>query len=387
MARTKRISQEGTLTTPTVEGGQSPITNCAEWANGKPVALLGATRPRVDSVFLYSPETEWTYSHHASITVFRNRFFAIWSNSRKDEDAPGQRVLMASAKDFAHWIAPHPLADSVRDSNGVERVLTAAGFHQHDGTLVAYFGNYGQRKEMTRLQAMTTTDGEHWSAVRDVGIPVNPNHPPQRTVSGRLIICGNIAFPWTDDPSGLTGYHMTGIYPPSMSATIKDDPASFWDVSKQQGWPSALCEGSFYQTDDGALHTLLRSTGGQFRNRLWVTESRDNGATWSAPVETDFSDTDTKFHFGRLPDGRFYYVGCPIGAGRIPLTLSLSLDGVQFNTHFILGDECYSMRQAGRWKGGEYGYPHTLIHGGHLYVIVSRQKEAIQVLRVALSEL
>jgi hypothetical protein len=355
--------------------------------HGKPFALSGATRPRVDSVFLYRPETEWTYSHHQSITFFRDRFFAIWSNGRKDEDAPGQRVLIASAKDFGHWSTPHPLANPVRDANGDERVLTAAGFHQHAGTLVAYFGNYGPHKETTILQAKTTTDGDHWSGVHEVGIPVNPNHPPQRTASGRLIICGNISFPWSDDPSGLAGYHMTGIYPADMSATIKDDPASFWDVATRQGWPTALCEGSFYQTDDGVLHTLLRSTGERASNRLWVTESRNDGATWSAPVETDFSDTDTKFHFGRLPDGRFYYVGSPIGTGRTPLVLSLSLDGVRFNRHFILGDECYRMRQEGRWKGGEYGYPHTLIHGGFLYVIVSRQKEAVELLRVALSEL
>jgi hypothetical protein len=51
----------------------------------------------------------------------------------------------------------------------VERVLTAAGFHQHNGTLVAYFGNYGPNKETTRLQAVTTTDGEHWSAPRARG--------------------------------------------------------------------------------------------------------------------------------------------------------------------------------------------------------------------------
>lgn len=67
-------------------------------------------------------------------------------------------------------------------------------------------------KETTHLQTVTSRDGEHWSAVRDVGVPVNPNHGPQRTASGRLIIAGNISFPYTDDPSGLAGWRMTGIY-------------------------------------------------------------------------------------------------------------------------------------------------------------------------------
>ena len=380
------------LAVPVLLGAQrdsphSPITNGAQWENNKPVALPGARRPKVESAFLYRPEAEWTYAHHPSLTFFQGRFFALWSNGRKDEDAPGQRVLWSTSPDFKQWSTPRPLVDSMTDSNGVERVLTAAGFHQHAGMLVAYFGNYGPRKETTRLQALTTTDGVHWSAVRDLGLPVNPNHPPQRTASGRLILCGNISFPWTDDPAGLAGWHLTGIYPPSLAATIKDDPASFWEVAQRQGWPAALCEGSFYQTDDRVLHCLLRSTGRQFRHRLWLTESRDDGAAWSAPVETGFSDTDAKFHFGRLPDGRFYYVGNPVGGGRTPLALSLSREGVRFDQHFILGEERYAQRQPGRWKGGEYGYPHTLIHEGHLCVIVSRQKEAVQVLRVALSEL
>ena len=366
---------------------RNPITNGAEWSNDKPVSLPSARHPRVESVLIYQPETEWTYSHHPSLTFFHDRFYAIWSNGRRDEDAPGQRVLMATSADFLHWTKPHPLVDSVKDDQGTERVLTAAGFHQHHRTLVAYFGNYGPHKETTHLQAVTTTDGKHWSDVREMGVPVNPNHGPQRTASGRLIICGNISFPYTDDPAGLTGWQMTGLYPRAMSATIKDDPDSFWEVARNQGWGAALCEGSFYQTDDHVLHMLLRNTARESVSRLWLTESRDDGATWSAPVQTEFSDTNAKFHFGRLPDGRYYYLGNPVGAGRTPLVLSLGRDGVHFNQHLILGDAHYETRRPGAAKGGEYGYPHSIIHDGHLCVIVSRQKEAVEVLRVALIDL
>jgi hypothetical protein len=149
-----------------------------------------------------------------------------------------------------------------------------------------------------------------------------------------------------------------------------------------------LCEGSFYQTDDGVLHMLLRSDTA----RLWLTESRDDGVTWSAPVPTQFTDNATKFHFGRLPDGRFYYVGCPDPEPpwqRCPLVLSLSRDGVQFSRHFILAgaDTPYTRRRDGVCKGGDYGYPHTLIHGDALHVIVSRRKEAVEVLSVPLAAL
>ncbi|MCX7009658.1 MAG: sialidase family protein [Kiritimatiellaeota bacterium] len=188
-------------------------------------------------------------------------------------------MLMATSTDFQHWTAPRPLLDSMKDKQKVERVLTAAGFHQYAGTLVAYFGNYGPNKETTHLQAVTTTDGQRWSAVREIGAAINPNHGPQAIKSGRLIISGNTAFPWSDDPTGLGGWKMTGIYPASMATNFKDDPATFWDVAKKQCWNTGLCEGSFYQTDDGVLHMLLRNAAKENTHHLWLTESRDNGAT------------------------------------------------------------------------------------------------------------
>ena len=370
-----------------------PITNFYD-----PQAL----RPKlpVERIDLYRPDRKWTYSHHASITFYEGRFYAIWSNGYEHEDYPGQRVLIASTEDFGHWTAPEPLVGPLEGQHS-ELVLTAAGFHQYDGTLIAYFGRYeysaeatrngikgGRDHQDTRLWAMTTTDGRAWSAPLDMNVPIVPNHGPQQTKSGRLIISGNIAFPCTDDPGGLAGWKMTGIYPDDMAPTIFDDSEAFWKVQARMGWPAGLCEGSFYQTDDGVLHMLLRTTGPGYAGKLWVTESRDDGTTWSSPVETVFTDNNTKFHFGRLPDGRLYYVGCPDPeprGARNPLVLSLSEDGVRFDRHFILADAEYVQRRAGLHKGGLYGYPHTMIHDGYVYVIVSLRKEAVAVLRVALS--
>lgn len=352
-----------------------------------------AGRLPVEQAWLYRPESEWTYSHHPHLAFFGNRYFAIWSNGRRDEDAPGQRVLFSTSADFRTWTVPTPLLD-VQQGRHSERVLTAAGFHQHLGRLVAYVGCYEYRPECldhgqrrpgdqghmdTTLLAMTTTDGVQWDGPVDLHLPIVPNHGPQRTASGRLIISGNISFPYTDDPGGLRNWRMTGIYPPALAAGIVDDSESFWQVKAAAGWSAGLCEGSFYQTGDGGLHMLLRSN----TERLWVTESRDDGTTWSAPVPTEFSDNATKFHFGRLPDGRFYYVGCPDPDRRwqrCPLVLSLSDDGVCFDRHFILADTPYTRRADGLHKGGEYGYPHTLVQGGTLHVIVSRRKEAVEVL-------
>jgi hypothetical protein len=70
-----------------------------------------------------------------------------------------------------------------------------------------------------------------------------------------------------------------------------------------------------------------------------------------------------------------------------PLLISLSRDGARFGKHHIIGGEHNSHRRPGHAKGGEYGYPTSLVHEGWLYVIVSRHKEAVQVLRVRVSQL
>lgn len=110
-----------------------------------------ASRLRVERAWLYRPETEWTYSHHPHLAFFNGRYVAMWSNGRQDEDAPGQRVLYASSADFRAWTAPAPLLDS-RPGKHSDLVLTAAGFHQHAETLVAYIACYEWRPELLASQ-------------------------------------------------------------------------------------------------------------------------------------------------------------------------------------------------------------------------------------------
>ena len=71
-------------------------------------------------------------------------------------------------------------------------------------------------------------------------------------------------------------------------------------------------------------------------------------------------------------------------AGQAPLPVSD--DGALFDRAWILADDTtpYVQRAAGLHKGGDYGYPHAVEHDGALHVIVSRRKEAVEVLRAEL---
>ncbi len=350
---------------------------------------------------VYRPQAGWSYAHHPHIAAFRGRLVAIWSNGRVNEDDLGQRVLLAESADGETWERVRPLVTPEMLGNP-KKVVTAAGFHVDGEILYVYYGVYrydpaAQPDENARpiadahhldteLGYVSTTDLIHWSEPRSLGLRMIPNHGPQRTRSGRLILSGNVLFPYTDDPSGVAGYHLAGIYGDAFGeAEPVDDSESIHRVTRHFGWNAGLiCEGSFYQTDDGVLHMLLRSN----TERLWHSESRDDGVTWSEPAPTDYSDDSSKFHTGRLPDGRFYCVSnAKTGSGRRPLDLYLSEDGESFDRHIVLRDEPYAMQFEGLYKGGQYGYPHSLVHDGALYVIYSKQKEAIEVTKLDLRRL
>ncbi len=356
-------------------------------------ANVAISKLQVEKVYIHQTGNMWSYSHHPSITFFKGRFYAIWSNGRKHEDYPGQRIMISSSEDFYHWTSPKPLVDSKMGEYD-ELVLTASGFHLHDDTLTVYYGqfeytpgSYDKAADVriknshmgTALYTLTSHDGENWNGPVNIGIPIVPNHGPQKTASGRLIISGNTMYPYTDDPTGLTSWVKTGIYTGGWDG-VYDDSETHEILSSIMGWGTCLCEGSFFQTDDGIIHMLLRSD----MKKLWLTESYDDGTTWSKPVEADFTNDNTKFHFGRLPDGRYYYVGSPDinGFKRCPLVLSLSEDGCKFDRHFIIADTVYYQRIEGRNKGGVYGYPHTIIEGRDLYIICSICKEDVAVFKV-----
>lgn len=337
--------------------------------------------------FVYQPGKEWLYAHHPYVVFFKNKLIAAWSNGYKDEDAPGQRVVFAASADFKNWSAPAVLAEPGNYNDSQKNILTAAGFYQYGDTLVAYYGEYSPKRTNTTLWAKTTTDGIHWSDAVNMNVPVNPNLGPSKLKNGRLIICGNFSFCYTDDPKGLTGWKMTSFYPADLYK--EDNPSAFYSPAEKSGFPP-LCEASFFQTDDDVLHALLRVTGKGWKGKLWLTESNTQGESWSRPVETAFTDNDSKFHFGRLPDGLFYYVGIPDTLHhyeRNPLVLALSGDGKNFNQQYIIANSLYKLKQEGLWKGGQYGYPYTIIRDQYMYVIISRQKESIEILRFKLDQL
>lgn len=386
------------MSTPT-----SPITN--RWGE------VPSERVPAEHFSVYLGVEGGAYNHHHQLARVGDRLLASWSCGIVHEDAPGQRMVCAfSDDDGATWSELRVVADRQRGRVG-DAVLTAEGVHVHPGGLTAYYGyyDYDERGVRTHLERgnypkqefdfrvnfdshtgiVTSNDGgETWEGPVAKIDRFVPNLGPHPMASGRLVMPGNMWFPYTDDPAGIEGWTTTGI--PRLPEDYYDDPEGFWYGMQARGDGMAYCEGSCYQTDDGVVHMMLRLERADLTGRLAVTESIDDGATWSEPMLTSFTDANCRFHFGRMPDGRCFGVTCPEpDSDRTPMVLALSDDGTVFDRHIVLGDEPGGTkpRLKGHHKGGRYGYPSFLIADEWLFVIYSIHKEDIAVCRVRLADL
>lgn len=385
------------------EGRISPITN--RWGEVEP------KRIRTETSRVFTGREGCAYSHHPQITSLDGVLIASWSNGYCHEDDPGQRMLMATSDDHGQtWSAPQAVVDRM-PGKYADSVVTSMGIREHQGRLIGYYGVYEYKPEglvpgtdppeRPRVGKAMWPEEEYWSFGERTEIVVSddggatwsktdggidgfvPNLKPKRLVNGRLIISGNLMYPYTDDPAGIRGWKRVGI--PGLPASYRDAPGRFQKEFKRRNIALNFCEGSCYQTDDGVVHMMLRSDSSV--GLLGVTESRDNGETWSEPMLTGFKDGRNRFDFGRLPDGRFFAVSTP-GKDRRPLVLSASADGITFDQHYVLGDKPkVPPRIRGHHKGGAYGYATYHILGDTVYVVYSVSKEDIEVCRFPFSEL
>lgn len=319
-----------------------------------------------ENVVVYTPGSYWTYNHHPHMTYFKDKFVAVWSNGTTGEDLPGQRILTASSSDYYHWSTPSVLLTPIPDS----LLWTPGGIHVYNDTLVVFATVNSPKKTIVDFIAIYTVDGVNWSSPIDLGVTTYPSHSPTVLSTGRLLLTGNTAVYYTDSPTGLRGWKRASV----VGGTIPTTPA--------------LVEGTMLEKDDHTILCMLRSVTTGYKNFNWQMKSVDNAKSFSVPIKTNFTDNNSKSHFGRLPNGEYYYVGTPdttlSTSVRFPLVLSLSSDGINFDRNYIIGKSTYTIQYPGRYKSGQYGYPEATVHGDYLYVFVSKMKEQMELIRIPL---
>ena len=350
---------------------------------------LGSPKEKIASerfvVADYNPE--YAFAHQPGFAYFKGKFYATWASGIRDEDSPGQRIVVASSADNCEtWSEPVVVADARKGQYSSILTCMMGGYLWSDGNkLYNYFTEYeydpalfddkGNRLsgdytlKHWQVYMSYTTDGVTWSEMEPVGEMCRFNESPRQSLTGRWLAGAGWRLGYADEPDGYN-WDAKGV----SDEQIAD--------AKLRGAPT-LTECSWYQTDDYVIHMMMRSNAGY----IWMSESYDNGETWTDAYPTNITTDSTMMYFGRLPDGRYFFVGSVLFNERMPLDLYISEDGMDFGKAYTLRDEPYEMQQEGWAKGGHYAYPEVLIHDEYMYIFYSKQKEVMEVTRVKLSDI
>ncbi len=352
---------------------------------GLPVLGTG----QVTRLYTASEETG-TYSHHSYITWHNGLLVATWSSHLRDEDAPGQRVLMSWSADvgrtWAPWqelFEPHDQVKRRAEHDPDEdRVLIPNGFAVVDGALyaVAEVHVMAGRRGFGRI-ARRMDDGDTWGPAF-----WTRTHPPApRPGFARLM-----------DPSD------PAILPVAEAINAwlaRPEHMPSWEFLHHTCHPKAgdghrMCEPTQgWQLADGTWVQLLRDLGvpgpearasRSFRN--YARFSRDDGVTWTPAVRTDVPDAASRSAVCTLPDGTVALINNP-GTGRDPLVLSLSADGLRFDRHAVIAQGAPPGRFKGTAKNPGFQYPAAVVVEDQLLVMYSVNKEDVEVMRIPVASL
>lgn len=363
--------------------------------------------PRVQSFPIYhaTPLTG-VYSHHSQIGHLKGMFYASWSNQEWGEDGPGQRVLCSLSTNGEKWVPPFvclPSMGGMRKPERSGRVLTAEAWVDVDGKMyvVADVNDKPGPNNKIPDGYETTASGK------------------KRMLVGRRVGWGRVArsvaangdmgpiFWLVDDPPApIEGFPQ---YPDAQNPQFREVAAQInhylanplhapaWDFLNHTDSPLAvdnhrMCEPTAYRRPDGVIVKLSRDCGRDQSHRIYASLSRDEGKTWTTPVQTDIPDSPSKAFAGTLPNGKNYLIGNQIqsnvrGHTRDPLVISLSTDGKTFNWAAAIRHGTPPLRYPGKSKDHGFQYPSAIVVGKSLWVIYSINKEDVAISRIPLSEL
>ena len=334
---------------------------------------LGLKQLSGQHTILYrASKTGYKFCHHPQLVVFQGRCYAMWSNGVLAEDTPGQRILMCSSSDGRKWTEPEVLAEH----NSGQGICVATGFRVHEGQLIAYYTVTGGTNfhPDTALYARVSTDGTKWGSARRItkGFFINP---PLPLSNGHLVIGGE----HVGDQRSVARMRML--------VTDQADGLSSWQEAKINFTDLKVigyAEPNMFQREDGTVVSLLRNSS----SFLYAATSRDQGRSWSTPMQTNFPDSTARFALGKLPDGTIYLINNPGPKSfvRQLLAISTSRDGQEFDRSWIIRNEPTTMRFPGKNKLDGWQYPHAIVWKSFLYVIYSINKEDVAVTRIPLNQ-
>lgn len=314
-------------------------------------------------------DPDWKFRLHSYLLHHDGKFWCMWSHGPVVEDVPTQHVRYATSLDGLKWSEPKMLIPPPKEPYA----YIARGFWVRDGKLLALAAHYkgkgafGVNKEL-KLEAYAFDEKtDRWNFESVVYDNAINNFPPEKLPTGEWMMSRRDArfnvFALIGGTKAIDRWRSVEIVD-----RIKSVRTSGFSPDEPIWWVQP----------DKSLIGLFRDNGGS--NRLFRSTSADGGTTWTEPVRTNFPNATSKLHSLRMSNGtRLLISNANPRLGRRELHLSSSDDGVVFTRMARLGIPSP--------KPATLQYPHAIEHDGHLLIAYSRNKTAIEIIRVRIADL
>jgi hypothetical protein len=302
---------------------------------------------------------------HSYLLFHGGQYWCMWSQGPPIEDEATQEVRYATSPDGLHWSESASLTGPPESGYG----YIARGFWVRDGklhALVAHFigkGAFGHNKDLS-IQAFDWDEAAHgWKRGKTLYEDAINNFAPQMLANGEWMMIRRDShfnvFVLTGGRKAIDDWDSVAmVRRGQVRGFIPDEP--IW-------WPLA----------DGSLVSLFRDNASS--GWLYRSVSTDNAKTWTTPRPTNLPSAPSKLYALRV-DGECEALisNANVVAQRRQLYLSTAPDGRMFTRMALL-----VIPRAGSTT---VQYPHAIVHDGSLLITFSRNKAAIEVLKVPLSD-
>ena len=338
-------------------------------------------------VWLPQAKEEGAYNHYACLIYHNGKFYAMWGNHELGEDAPGQRVLYATADQWDEWTEPQELFAAP----GPVRPRTENGIHLKPDRWAVLDG---------QLYAITYV---HGAGVYPIAREMEEDGSLGEPFLVQALPSGGALPSYMQSPDAPTspselGTRLANWYRDSNQ--ISWWAGASWGVQRTAVDGQRLIESFIYPAKDGKLVLMLRDWGTPsnpvHNNRLYVSFNDGIGG-WATPHPTDIPDSPSRAQAITLDDGTVLLIGNQntnkfdqaLYLDRDPMTIAVSKDGYTFDRVYALrtgSPTTYRISGIGGRNPG-YAYSSSIVIDGWLYTLYSIGKEDMGITRVPLEAL
>lgn len=291
--------------------------------------------------------------------------------------------IYSSRRTEAVWSEPQLLV------NGAAANWNPVLFAGADGRLLLFYKQGQQIADWQTWLLQSEDNGETWSGPQEL-VPGDVSggrgpvrNKPLRLASGRILAGASTehgiwkAFADISDDDGASWHKSSVVQIEGLQYQAGEKTAdSNIAVSQQSFYGRGVIQPSLWQSANGSVHMLLRSSEGF----VYRSDSADDGETWCSAYALSLPNNNSGLDLVRTAGGVLYLVCNPVAANwgqRSPLSLFQSTnDGASWQKLFDLETE-----------PAEFSYPAIIAEGENIIITYTYKRCNIACVKLSADEL